>query len=303
MKRILVTNDDGIRSEGLEALATALEPFGQVVVVAPLQEASAVGHALTLRRPLRLERIAHRRFGVDGTPTDCVNVAVTKVLGRLPDLVVSGINKGANLGDDVTYSGTVAGAMEAALLGVPSLAISLERTGGDFEFTQSADTAAKLAELLLQKGLPNRTFLNVNVPQKTAKGLRVTVQGRRNHITSVSEALDPRRQPYFWIEEGQRRWEEFDRSDYHAVAAGWISVTPLQRPLVQDLGPRAGVAPAVGCDVRRGNHAALEAIEELTIGRPPLQLGVLGSRRRGTYNEAVGSIGRITTRWPPGGSP
>ena len=248
MMRILVTNDDGIRSEGLEALAKALEPFGKVVSVAPLLEASCVGHALTLRRPLRLERIAQRRFGVDGTPTDCVNVAVAKVLKGLPDLVVSGINKGSNLGDDLTYSGTVAAAMEGALLGVPSLAVSLERSGGGFDFSQSANVAATLAELLLQHGLPNRTFLNVNVPQKAAKGLKVTVQGRRSHSTSVSEALDPRRQPYFWIEQGQTRWEEVDRSDFHAVADGWISVTPLHPDLT--------------------DHAALQIVEELRIGHP-----------------------------------
>ncbi len=248
MVRILVTNDDGIRSEGLEALAIALEPLGDVIAVAPLLETSAVSHALTLRRPLRLERIAQRRFGVDGTPTDCVNVAVAKVFSGLPDLVVSGINKGSNLGDDVTYSGTVAGALEAALLGIPSLAVSLDRAGDSFDFSQSADVAATLAEVLLQQGLPNRTFLNVNVPQKAAKGLRVTVQGRRTHSTSVSEALDPRRQPYFWIEEGQRRWEEVDRSDFHAVANGWISVTPLHTDLT--------------------NHAALELVEQLTLGRP-----------------------------------
>ncbi len=248
MLRTLVTNDDGIRSEGLEALAKALEALGEVVAVAPLLEASCVGHALTLRRPLRIERMARRRFGVDGTPTDCVNVAVTKVLEGLPDLIVSGINKGANLGDDVTYSGTVAAAMEGALLGVPSLAVSLDRAGDSFDFSQSAAIAANLAELVLQHGLPSRTFLNVNVPRKTAKGLKVTVQGRRNHSTSVSEALDPRRQPYFWIEQGQTRWEEIDRSDFHAVADGWISVTPLHPDLT--------------------NHAALEIVEQLTIEHP-----------------------------------
>ena len=245
---ILVTNDDGIRSEGLEALVASLETLGDVMAVAPLQEASAVGHALTLRRPLRLERVARRRFGVDGTPTDCVNVAVTKVLQKLPDLIVSGINKGANLGDDVTYSGTVAAAMEGALLGVPSVAVSLERSSGDFDFSQSAEAAVWLAEMLLKHPMPNRTFLNVNVPHKTVKGARVTVQGRRNHVTSVSEALDPREQPYFWIEEGQSRWEELERSDFHAVADGWISVTPLHPDLT--------------------NHAALDFVETLTQERP-----------------------------------
>src|SRR3989442_5902108 len=134
MPRILITNDDGYRSPALTVLAGALGTVGEVTIVAPVQEASAIGHALTLRHPLRLERIAERVFAVDGTPTDCVNIAVTQVFKALPDLVVSGINKGWNLGDDVTYSGTVAGALEAALLGVPALAVSLKATRGDYDF-------------------------------------------------------------------------------------------------------------------------------------------------------------------------
>src|SRR5919197_6078311 len=137
MPRILVTNDDGVRSEGIYVLAQALERLGEVTIVAPNVEASAIGHALTLRRPLRMEQVGDRIYEVDGTPTDCVNIAVTKLFGVLPDLVVSGINKGFNLGDDITYSGTVAGAMEGALLGIPSIAVSLERTRDphDFDFT------------------------------------------------------------------------------------------------------------------------------------------------------------------------
>ena len=123
-EEILVTNDDGVRSEGIKALAAALAPLGEVITVAPVLEASASGHALTLRRPLRIEKLSEQVFSVDGTPTDCVNIAIHKVLAGLPDLVVSGINKGCNLGDDVTYSGTVAGALEGMLLGVPSIAIS-----------------------------------------------------------------------------------------------------------------------------------------------------------------------------------
>src|SRR5690349_12380666 len=135
MPRILVTNDDGVRSEGIHALADALRPLGDVIVVAPHIEASAIGHALTLRRPLRLEDVGPNVFEVDGTPTDCVNIAFTQTYrAAAPDLVVSGINKGYNLGDDVTYSGTVAGAMEGALLGVPSIAVSLERKSGTYDF-------------------------------------------------------------------------------------------------------------------------------------------------------------------------
>src|SRR2546427_1996254 len=160
--RILVTNDDGYRSEGLIALADRLKRLGEVTIVAPIEEASAIGHALTLRHPLRLERIAERVFAVDGTPTDCVNVAVTQVLKGLPDLVVSGINKGWNLGDDVTYSGTVAGALEAALLGIPALAVSLKATRSEYDFNPSARAAAALAESMFQRPLPPRTFLNIN---------------------------------------------------------------------------------------------------------------------------------------------
>src|SRR5579862_4540889 len=165
MRSILVTNDDGYRSEGLKALADALAPLGEIIVVAPVTEASAIGHALTLRRPLRLERIDDRTYAVDGTPTDCVNIAITQVLRSLPDLVASGINKGWNLGDDVTYSGTVAGALEGALLGVPGLAVSLRATRGDYDFHYAAQAAVTLADAMLRRPLPSRTFLNVNVPK------------------------------------------------------------------------------------------------------------------------------------------
>lgn len=231
MPLILVTNDDGVRSEGIHALAEALAPLGDVTVVAPQLEASAIGHALTLRRPLRLERLGEGIYSVDGTPTDCVNIAITKVLPGRPDLVVSGINKGYNIGDDVTYSGTVAGALEGALLGIPSIAVSLERTREVPQFQHAAAAAATVAAAVLQRGLPPRTLLNLNVPRGKPKGLRITVQGRRNHITSVAESVDPRGQPYYWIEEGQSDWEPHDRSDYQAVRDGYISLTPLQPDL------------------------------------------------------------------------
>jgi 5'-nucleotidase len=246
MKRILLTNDDGVRSEGLLALADALAHLGEVTTVAPTHEASAIGHALTLARPLRLEEMGAGRFGVDGTPTDCVNLAIARVLGGLPDMIVSGINKGWNIGDDVTYSGTVAGALEGALLGIPSLAISLQRTRDlVYDFSQAASAAALIAERVLQRGLPPRTLLNVNVPKRPAKGFRVTVQAKRNHVTSVRESKDPRGLSYFWIEEGQSEWEPHDQSDYQAVRDGWISVTPLHPDMT--------------------NHAALAAVGELPL--------------------------------------
>ncbi len=244
---ILVTNDDGYRSEGIKALARSVAHLGEVVVVAPVDEASAIGHALTLKRPLRLEAIADGVYAVDGTPTDCVNIAVTQVLGRLPDLVLSGINKGYNLGDDVTYSGTVAGALEAALLGVPGIAVSLRPTRGEYDFSHAAGAAATIAEALLARPLPARTFLNVNVPKGPLKGFRVTVQASRNHVTSVARREDPKGRPYFWIEEGENHWQPHVRSDYEAVRAGYVSVTPLQPDLTA--------------------HAALANLEALPLDR------------------------------------
>ena len=201
-------------------------------MVAPHLEASAIGHALTLRRPLRVEQIDANVYEVDGTPTDCVNVAFTRILPEPPDIILSGINKGYNLGDDVTYSGTVAGAMEGALLGIHSIAVSLERTAGGYDFRHAAVTAVQIAERLLAgPALPPRTFININVPSGKPKGIRITVQARRNHVTVVDQRLDPRGQPYYWIEEGQNDWEPHDRSDYQAVRDGFVSVTPLQPDL------------------------------------------------------------------------
>jgi 5'/3'-nucleotidase len=228
MTRILVTNDDGVHSEGIKALADALRPLGDITVVAPIQEASAIGHALTLRRPLRIDRIGPDVFAVDGTPTDCVNLAITQVLKGKPDLIVSGINKGWNLGDDVTYSGTVSGALEGALQEIPSIAVSTQRIKDECEFGPSATAAATLAQSVLERGLPKFILLNINVPMGTIKGFRVTVQAKRNHVTVVDARMDPRHREYYWIEEGENEWEPHDRSDYQAVRDGYISITPLQ---------------------------------------------------------------------------
>jgi 5'-nucleotidase len=231
MKKLLVTNDDGVHSDGLHALAAALARLGEVTVVAPQLEASAIGHALTLRRPLRLVELRDRVYEVDGTPTDCVNIAITQLYKGAPDLIVSGINKGYNLGDDVTYSGTVSGALEGCLLGVPSIAVSLERSRDAHDFGPAASAAASIADAVLEHGVPARTFLNVNVPPGQPRGMRVTVQAKRNHVTMVTERLDPRGKPYYWIEEGEDDWEADERSDYHAVREGFVSITPLQPDL------------------------------------------------------------------------
>jgi 5'-nucleotidase len=260
MKRILVTNDDGVRSEGLAALASALEPLGEVIVVAPAREASAVGHALTLHYPLRLEQIDTRVYAVDGTPTDCVNIAVAVVFKSLPDLVVSGINKGWNLGDDVTYSGTVSGALEGALLGVPSIAVSLKRSRDAMDFGDAARAAARVAARVLAEGLPPRTFLNINVPRRVTHGFKVTVQAKRTHVTSISERMDPKHRPYYWIDEAQDDWEADERSDYQAVREGYISVTPLQPDLTAhraiDLVERLLGAPGAARKTKPAGRAA-----------------------------------------------
>ena len=246
MRRILVTNDDGYFSPGIQALATALAPLGEVTIVAPQTEASAVGHALTLRRPLRLEKVADNVYAVDGTPTDCVNIALSQVITTPPDLVVSGVNKGLNIGDDVTYSGTVAGALEGALLGYPAIAVSLQFHPDGWDFAPAAAAAATLAAEVLARPLPPRTFLNINVPAGTIAGVRVTVQAKRNHITKVAKRTDPRGQHYFWIEEAQDDWQPHDRSDYQAIRDGYLSVTPIQPDLT--------------------DHSALAMTEELTHG-------------------------------------
>ena len=227
MARILLTNDDGVHSEGIQALADTLTPLGELTIVAPIQEASAIGHALTLRRPLRLERVRSGVYAVDGTPTDCVNVAIAHVLNGKPDLIVSGINKGWNLGDDVTYSGTVSGALEGALLGIASIAISTQIKDNRFDFAPAARSAYTVAESVLERGMPKFTLLNINVPFGPNKGFRATVQARRNHVTVVSKRIDPRDRPYYWIEEGENTWEPHDRSDYQAVRDGYVSITPL----------------------------------------------------------------------------
>src|SRR5881394_2162029 len=200
MPMILVTNDDGVHSEGIHALADAVRPFGDILIVAPLTEASAIGHALTLRRPLRIETVREGVHAIDGTPTDCVNLGCEIILKKLPDLIVSGINKGWNLGDDITYSGTVSGALEGALLGVPSIAVSLKRSR-TFDFSEAAKAAGIVARMVLEKGIPARTLLNINVPLGTPKGIRVTTQAKRNHVTQIASRTDPRGQDYYWIDE------------------------------------------------------------------------------------------------------
>jgi 5'-nucleotidase len=233
--RILLTNDDGIHAEGLAAAADAFGAFADVVVVAPDREQSACGHSLTLNRPLRMEEVRPGRFAVDGTPTDCVNLAVHWMLrDQTVDLVASGINYGLNLGDDVTYSGTVSAALEAHLLGLPAIAFS-QQIGEATSFERSAKLAATLVRGLLERGVPARMLLNVNLPAGAAAGVRLTRLARRVYEQVVSERGDPRGRRYFWIG-GEPRWEEGPDCDHAAVTAGLVSITPLRLDLTDYAG-------------------------------------------------------------------
>ncbi len=231
-KKILVTNDDGVFSEGLKLLARALSEVARVTVVAPDREQSASGHALTLHRPLRIRQLEDTWYSVDGTPTDCVNLALLWLLrDDPPDLVCSGINFGTNLGDDVTYSGTVSATFEGTLLGVPSVAFSQE-IGEHFSFEPAARFAAELADELLreEERLPEDLLLNVNVPAGEIRGVRFTRLGRRRYNQSIIEKQDPRGRKYYWIA-GAPQWEEEEGTDFDAMSKGWVSVTPLHLDL------------------------------------------------------------------------
>jgi len=228
MPVVVLTNDDGIHAPGLAALEKALAELGDVYVVAPEREQSACGHALTLHRPLRALKMGERRFAVNGTPSDCANMAVLGFLPETPVLIVSGINHGANLGDDVTYSGTVSAAMEGTILGVPSIAVSLV-DGGDFEV--AGRVARLIAMRVLVGGLPGNTLLNVNVPSQPPRGIRMTRLGHRVYKEKIVEQADPRGRSHYWIGGGEARWDDLDGTDMGAVHDGYVSLTPLHLDL------------------------------------------------------------------------
>ncbi len=234
-KRILCTNDDGYLAPGLNLLRRVASRLGDVTVVAPDREQSATSHSLTLHRPLRVKG-SRDTFHVDGTPTDCVLLALGgTVLDGLPDLVVSGINHGPNLGEDVFYSGTVAAAMEATMLGIPSVAISF----ASYEFEPPGDEYEPVLEALLVRltdrdEYPEGTLLNINIPPippPDIRGVRVTSLGRRVYIESISRSEDPYGREYFWIGGGKSEWSGGDETDFRTVAAGYISLTPLHLDL------------------------------------------------------------------------
>lgn len=231
---ILVTNDDGVYSKGISALAKTLQEIGEVFVVAPDREKSAVAHSLTLHRPLRVERIRKNFYAVDGTPADCVHLGVNSILPESPHLIVSGINKGGNLGDDINYSGTVSAAFEGTLLGIPSFAISLV-SRSHFKFDVAARFALRVARYIIHRGLPEGTFLNINVPnlhEKEIKSYKITQQGRwiRNG-SGVIEKMDPRGKKYYWIGGGQLILDHRKDTDIEAVSRSYISITPLNLDL------------------------------------------------------------------------
>jgi 5'-nucleotidase len=233
---ILLSNDDGIHAAGLRALADALSEIGTISILAPDREQSATSHALTLHRPLRVQRIAENILSVDGTPTDAVLLGVHGFLKRRPDLVVAGINHGPNMGNDVLYSGTVAAASEGAFLGIPSIAISLA-TWKQADFGPAARVARNLVRGLVRRGLPARMCLNVNVPPiawEAIRGVRVTRLGKRVYRDVIVEKTDPRGKAYYWIGGEDPTWEHDEASDFTAVDEGFVSVTPLSFELTDD---------------------------------------------------------------------
>jgi 5'-nucleotidase len=235
---ILVTNDDGVNAPGIKALHDAVRHLGRAVIVAPERDKSAVSHALTMNRPLHVRKLEEDVYTLDGTPTDCVTLGMNKILPRMPDLLVSGINPGPNLGDDISYSGTVSAAIEGTMYGIPSLAFSLAGEA-PFDFETAAGVAWKLASMALQFGLPENTLLNINIPQLPPgdiRGIRFTRQGRRIYKNAIQETYDPRGKKHYWIGGGTVQWTSGEDTDEQALREGYISVTPIQLDLTNHEG-------------------------------------------------------------------
>ncbi|MBI5710998.1 MAG: 5'/3'-nucleotidase SurE [Candidatus Eisenbacteria bacterium] len=233
---ILITNDDGIFAPALARLKEALAPLGRVVIVAPDRDQSATSHSLTLHRPFRIHTHEPDVYSVDGTPTDCVVTAWYGLLDRPPDLVISGINHGPNMGEDVFYSGTVAAAIEGSIQGAPAIAASLA-TREAADFVEPARFIARLARQVIERGLPRRQLLNVNLPHRPwgeVRGVRLTRLGSRVYRDTLVKKVDPRGRDYYWIGGEDPVWQELDGTDFHSVHAGWISVTPLRLDLTDE---------------------------------------------------------------------
>jgi 5'-nucleotidase len=233
--QILLSNDDGYFAPGLAALADTLVPFAKITVVAPERDRSGASNSLTLDRPLTVRRASNGFFYVNGTPTDCVHLAVTGLLDTLPDLVISGVNHGANMGDDTIYSGTVAAATEGFLLGIPSFAISLVADGGD-HFATAAQVAAEMVKRFERSPLPQPVLLNINVPDVPygeLRGLEVTRLGKRHKAEPVVKSTPPRGETVYWIGAAGGAQDAGEGTDFNAVARTTVSVTPLQMDLTQ----------------------------------------------------------------------
>lgn len=233
-RHILVTNDDGIDADALPPLADALAKLGEVDIIVPERNWSGASHSITLFRPLRVRptklRTGHAAFMTDGSPTDCVRLAALGFLRHKPDLIVSGINRGANMGDDITYSGTVAAAMEGLLSSIPSIAISIGAFGGDTDYGPAASFAALLAGNILERGLPPDTLLNINVPalpRDRIAGVEVTRLGKRTYRDQLIERLDPYGNPYYWVGGPAVSEDSEPGTDVAAMRVGKISVTPI----------------------------------------------------------------------------
>lgn len=237
--KVLISNDDGYDSPGLLALFHTLEEMGfDVTAVAPTRERSTAGHSLTLHKPLRIAEVGRKIFAVSGSPADCVYIGMRHILDRKPDLCVTGVNRGANLGADIFYSGTMAAAREAFLFGVPSIATSLcysfpsNKESGEFHWDTAKHAVQVIVEeLVSRKLILDHTLLNVNIPnipKKLCKGMKLTTQGRRLYSEQITEQLDPRGRPYYWIGGGPVGFEQTPGSDCMAVAEGFVSITPLK---------------------------------------------------------------------------
>jgi 5'/3'-nucleotidase len=233
---ILVTNDDGFHAPALFRLRESLAPLGRVVIVAPDRDQSATSHSLTLHRPFRIQQHEQDVFSVDGTPTDCVVTAWYGLLDNPPDLVVSGINHGPNMGEDVFYSGTVAAAIEGTIQGAPAIAASLA-TRAPADFVEPARWIADLARRVMERGLPRRQLLNVNLPHRPwgeIREVRLTRLGSRVYRDTLVKKVDPRGRDYYWIGGQDPVWEDVEGTDFHAVQSGCISVTPMRLDLTDE---------------------------------------------------------------------
>ncbi|MEI6125457.1 MAG: 5'/3'-nucleotidase SurE [Pseudomonadota bacterium] len=227
---ILISNDDGILSEGLLSLAAALKPLGDIWIVAPEKAQSAVGRSITLHRPLKMTRLSDQKFMINGTPSDCVNLAINSLLPQKPALVVSGINKGGNMADDIPYSGTVAAAFEATIWKIPALAVSLA-CRNNFIFGPAARFTAKVASALLKNSLAPDIFLNVNVPDTQGKEItayKITHQGKSVYEETIEERTNPRGEKYYWIGGDGTKYKDIPGSDADAVLKNYASITPVK---------------------------------------------------------------------------